>query len=333
MDETFILNTEDLNEFGFRILTGGIDLKSFKKNPVALWSHIRSGVWSDIKPVDKLPIGNWTEIKKTDGVLTAKLRMDEITDLDQAIVAKVKSGTIRAASIHIRILEWSDNPKHLLQGQRRPTVTKSIMKEGSLVDIPGNAGCVKLSYKGIEIELTGGKDDEEKLNSILPIIQQKNSKMEVLKKHLKLGAEASEADILAAITKLENRNVQLSAKLKEVEDKVAEQAELSAKDKATALVQSAIDQKKITESQKASWEQLALDSYDSAKTALDAMKGFTSLSAQLKPGDKSNTNLDDKAKYDQNWEKGKGQLKAWLNDNPEEFKRCYLAYFGAEYAD
>lgn len=328
MDE-FILNTDGLNEYGFRILTKGIDLKDFRKNPIALWNHIRSGGWADGAPINKLPIGNWTDIKKTDEILTAKLRMDEITELDRAIVAKIKSGTIRAASIHIKVLEWSDNPKHLLQGQRRPTVTKSIMKEGSPVDLPGNASCVKLSYRGIEVVLTGDKDDEEKLNSILPIIKLKSPKMEVLKKHLKLGAEASEADILAAITKLENNNAQLQTKLNAAEEKAVEQEKLSAKDKAKSLVDSAISAKKITESQRPAWESLALNDFDSAKSALDGMTGFKSLSSNLEKDGKSNTNLDDKAKYDQNWKDGK--LKLWLKENPEEFKKCYLAYYGAAY--
>lgn len=335
MDE-FILNTDDLNEYGFRILTSGIQIEKYQKNPVALLGHIRMSDWNTPKPEDKLPIGNFLELKKLPNNLTAKLRMDDITALDKAVKAKIASGTLRAASIHIKILEWSEDPAMLVQGQTRPTVTKCELLEASVVDIPGNGYCVKLSYGDKEVILTGNPkgEDKEKLDSILPIIQLKQKDEQPMKTvilQLKLKENASEAEVLAAVTHLENEKLNLQNKVTELEKKVAETEKSAADTKAKSLVQLAIDQKKITESQRASWEQLALSNYDSAKAALDSMQVYVSLASQVQTGSKTPMDLDDKALYDKNWKEGK--LEAWLSSNPDEFKRCYKAYFNAEYKD
>ncbi len=37
-----ILTGENINRYGFRVLTDGIDLTQYDKNPLMLWMHIRA---------------------------------------------------------------------------------------------------------------------------------------------------------------------------------------------------------------------------------------------------------------------------------------------------
>lgn len=41
MAKDFIINTSGLNSYGTRVLTPGIDLAQFKRNPVLLYMHTR----------------------------------------------------------------------------------------------------------------------------------------------------------------------------------------------------------------------------------------------------------------------------------------------------
>ena len=316
----FIINTDDLNSYGYRILTSGIQTTFFEGNPIALFNHRRSHYGG----VNALPIGNWENLKRGSKQMSAELRVDEVTDMDKAVKAKIESGTLRATSIGIRILEWSEDSAFLVKGQTRPTVTKCELMEVSVVDIPANGYCIKLSYGDKTVTLTGAEDDIEALDSILPII--KNHNMKLVSKHLQLGDGASEADIIAHISTLQNQKTQLANEVKELQQKLKDVEEHSAKSKADSLVQSAIEQKKITESQRGTWESLALNDYDSAKAALGSMKGFTSLSSQVNEPNGNTADLDDKAKYDAKWKEGK--LSYWKEQNPEEFERCQKAYFG-----
>lgn len=323
----FILNTDDLNAYGYRILTSGIQVERFLKNPVALYDHTRS--WGG--NINRLPIGNWENLEKGTKQMTAELRMDEVTDMDKAVKAKVDSGTLRTTSIGIHILEWSDDPKLLVQGQTRPTVTKCILLEASVTDIPANGNCIKLSYGDKTVILNNEEDYLEALDSILPTIklnQEMNLGLKSLTKYLGLEDTANEADVLAHISTLQNSNATLSAKVTELEEKLKVVEQESTENKAKDLVQLAIEKKKITESQRGTWESLAMNDYDNAKAALANMKGFTSLSSQIDEPDESTANLDDKAKYEKNWKEGK--LSLWEQQNPEEFKRCQSAFFSTK---
>lgn len=56
MAYTFLLSDETINSYGTRVLTAGIRLENFLKNPIMLWNHTRA--WSD-KEDQILPIGRW----------------------------------------------------------------------------------------------------------------------------------------------------------------------------------------------------------------------------------------------------------------------------------
>lgn len=46
---TFVISDESLNDQDFRVMTNGIDLTQFKKNPLMLWMHKRPNRWNSLK--------------------------------------------------------------------------------------------------------------------------------------------------------------------------------------------------------------------------------------------------------------------------------------------
>ena len=128
------VHDESLNTYGFWLLTAGGSLVNFKKNPLCLWNHTFG--WTDKTDV-MLPIGIWKNIEvKSDG----SIEMDDELDEEDAFALKIKKKVdkkhLRATSIGVTILEWSEDPKYLKAGQTRPTVVKWKLREVSIVDIP-----------------------------------------------------------------------------------------------------------------------------------------------------------------------------------------------------
>lgn len=320
---TFILSDGSINKSGSRILTEGIDLREFKKNPVMLYNHHRSSNWD--QPL-LLPIGRWVNIRIEGDKLLADAQFDMDDDFAAKVAGKVKKKILNAASVGVRILQVSTEPKYLLKGQTRATITKSRMMECSIVDIPGNGNALRLSYDfdGEVLELNGaGK--KENLNKIVPLINTKKTEMKTIFNFFKLGAEASEADVLAAVTMLKNKNSEYETQIASLTQEIETLKGAEQKGKCLRLVDKAIADKKITESERENWMQLAESNYEHAEKALGNMKGFTSLSSQIESSTTADTTLSDADKYEKKWQAG--ELEAWEKANKEEYQRCQDAYF------
>lgn len=145
MPKKFILSEESVNDRGYRILTGGIDLERFKKNPVMLWMHRRDDGWGINQA---LPIGIWENIQLEGGTLTATPKFDENDKFAQLIQSKVENDLIRGCSIGVNPVEFSTDKKHLVKGQTRATITKCEIYEASIVDMPSNKHTVRLFSTG-----------------------------------------------------------------------------------------------------------------------------------------------------------------------------------------
>ena len=50
---TFVLTDESVNSYGYRVLTSGIKMEQFLKNPVMLYSHDNN----------RMPIGTWENVR------------------------------------------------------------------------------------------------------------------------------------------------------------------------------------------------------------------------------------------------------------------------------
>lgn len=150
MQTSFILSDETINERGYRILTSGIDLERFQKNPIMLWMHRRDDGY-DFSQV--LPIGKWDNVRVEDGKLMADPVFDQKDNFAKLIQYKVEQGIVKGASIGIRTVEISDDPKFIEKGQTRSTVTKCELYEASIVDIPANKNTVQLFSDGASNEI------------------------------------------------------------------------------------------------------------------------------------------------------------------------------------
>ena len=152
--KTFVLSDESINSYGFRVLTAGINLERFKKNPVMLWNHTRS--WSDKEDVI-LPIGRWENLRVEDGKLLGDTCFDMDDPFAVKIANKVEKGFVKTCSVGIQEIELSEMPEHIFPGQTRKTVIRSILWEVSLTDMPSNANAVSLyDSNGNIIELSSG---------------------------------------------------------------------------------------------------------------------------------------------------------------------------------
>lgn len=151
-----VLSDESINCYGYRVLTSGIDLSAFRKNPLLLWAHFRdegSARWCNY-----LPIGHWEDIEVKDGVLSACPVFDCTDELSQTICDKYEAGTLSASSIGFRIKATSSEKQHLLPGQTRETVTKCELIEASIVDIPANKNACRLYDRSTSALLAAGAE-------------------------------------------------------------------------------------------------------------------------------------------------------------------------------
>ena len=151
-----ILSDSSLNRYGYRVLTSGMLLEAFKKNPVMLYMHFRdegSPIWGETKA-----IGHWEDIQLEGDVLSAIPVFDKVDQLSKDIAAKYEAGTYNAASVGIRIIATSANKDLLVPGQTRETVTESELMEASIVDIPANSNAVRLYDRSTSVLLAAGMD-------------------------------------------------------------------------------------------------------------------------------------------------------------------------------
>ena len=150
-----ILSDSSLNRYGFRVLTAGLLLEAFLKNPIMLYGHFRdegTPLWCDYKP-----IGYWDDIKIEGDELSAIPVFDKVDDLSKTIAAKYEAGTLRSASIGFRILATSSEKEYLLPAQTRETVIKAEVMEASIVDIPANSNAVRLYDRTSSVLLAADK--------------------------------------------------------------------------------------------------------------------------------------------------------------------------------
>lgn len=161
-EKKFILSDESLNTYGFRVLTEGIDLTDFERNPLMFFGHNTYG----------LPIGKWVDIQKKDGQLTATAIFDEQDEMGKRVADKVAQGFLNAVSIGFDITETSTESPFILQGQTRPTITKSKLNEASIVSFPANRNAYRLSSGAKTIALSASLED---LSGLLPLMQSSNS--------------------------------------------------------------------------------------------------------------------------------------------------------------
>lgn len=213
MKHKFIINDENIvNEYGYRVMTDGIDTVQFMRNPVVLFIHERGFAKSN-GPEGHEVIGRVVALEKKDGQLIAEIEFDVEDDFAKKIAGKVDRGYIRMASIYADVIETSIDADDILPGQIFETVMTSKLVEVSIVDIGGNDNALKLSREGKRIKLKRLKSKPE-INSDMD--------MKSIALALGMGAETKPETVLGKVNELklakeqaEAENVQLKAQIKE----------------------------------------------------------------------------------------------------------------------
>lgn len=211
----FIVNTENVNSYGYRILTEGIDTEQYMRNPVVLYGHNRRLY----DPKGDEVIGRTVNLRKEDGKLIATVEFDEKDEFAQKIAGKVERGFIKMVSLSADILATSSDEEYLLKGQTLETVTKCKMVELSIVDIGANDDALRLSRNGKPAQL----------NRIKSNINKKDMELKTIALALGMKQDADEAAVLQRVQemqlakdKAEKKVVELQKYIDEVEQSEAE---------------------------------------------------------------------------------------------------------------
>jgi hypothetical protein len=346
-----IISDESINMYGFRVLTAGIDLTAFEKNPVMLYDHARRKDYEQSTKDIILPIGKWNKLRKEGGKLIGEPEFDIEDSFAKEVARKFEKGYLNAASLNFGFdrIEWSEDPALMLPGQTGPTIVKCMLREISITDIPGNYNSVKLSAQDKEISLNG-KSTPEEIQAFFSqsITTKTESTMKKViaalnaSKLCTLNDSASE-DLVAS--GVETLTGQLSAKdqiiaqkdaeIKRLNDAAQEREAKALSDKAVALVEGALSARKIVATQKDNLVKLASASeegYTNTKQFIDSLKPFESVNSQLRAtggdgGAPVKTSLS--AEFEKHANEGTlEQLKA---ENFEHFKEVYKAGTGKDY--
>ena len=210
---TFIVNTENVNEYGYRILTDGIDIEQYEKNPIVLYGHRRA-----LDDPSKV-IGR-AKLRKENNILYADVEFDLESEFAKEVAGKVERDYIRMCSLYADIIESTIDSEYLLPNQKYETILKCKMIELSIVDVGGNDEALKLSRNGAPIKL-------RKVNNENQIDQNMDKKFIALA--MGLPTDASDNQITEGIAKLQkdkkdadDRATKAEAELNKIKDAEAE---------------------------------------------------------------------------------------------------------------
>ena len=318
---SYVLSDSSVNEYGFRLLTSGYQIESFRKNPIGYYMHRREdGIvlkWEDLHIEDDKLVGT--------PVINLSHPRGEQT-LDEA-----EHGFLNAASVgHIVVLEYSTDKEQMLPGQTGPTITKWYNKECSLVDIPGNCNALTRLYDANENELNLADFSPAKMPIVFP------SLYDNLCKALNLEGAAGEDTLLETVTNLaaeHNRvkaeNLGLREEQKLLAAHLAEMTASHAQQETDGLLNRALEDRRITVELKGRLAQDYAGNAPALKALLAAMPAYRSIAEQLNNKTQSDSDAlwewDD---YEKNDPAG-NKLKALRANDPGRYKELFDKKFAA----
>ncbi|AUX17360.1 HK97 family phage prohead protease [Flavobacterium columnare] len=145
MPKPFVFNDQNqANSYGFRILTEGISLKRFNKNPIMLNQH-----WNSTSNV----LGKWENVKVEKDLLLGEPVFDVADEEALKVSGKVDRGFINSCSMGITFKR-----EDLKIIGTELIMEKCELYECSIVAVPSNANSIRLYAENGELL----KDDEVK---------------------------------------------------------------------------------------------------------------------------------------------------------------------------
>lgn len=218
----YVVTSDALNCYGFRVITSGGDISKYGNNPILLWMHLRA---TGNTTNQILPLGNGIDLvfegSDNDTKLWCYLQFDDTDPFALQIANKYENGTLNMLSLGAKPLEWSDDPELMLPGQTGPTVTKWELVEISCVDIGGNPDAFGVQLYDADDNKINMSDftGESFVKLFNPLHKQNDDKKEPMKL-LQLSGPALTGIMLAL--KLEE-----TATETEVQKKVADMVQLA----------------------------------------------------------------------------------------------------------
>lgn len=279
---------------------------------------------------DAMPIGRIDNLRTDGDRLIGTPVFDQNDEFAKKIESKWENGFLRMASAGIEIIETSDAPEHLLQGQTRRTITRCRLEEVSIVDMGGNDEALQLyDRSGKVLKLAAGED-----NDALPLLapekkddpsgtapdgkadNQTNKLTQSMNKEilqlLGLSETATEQEAVGALRLL-----------KEKADKV-ETLQLAS---ITAVVDGAIAEKRITADKKEHFVNIGKAAgIDSLRTTLSLMQPVRKPTEVIHQTDAPR---DDEPKtYAKLSDVPANQLEKLREERPQDYERLYKAEYG-----
>lgn len=324
-----IISTSRLNSYGSRVITAGIDITQYEKNPVLLWMHRRS--FSSNSP---LPIGRVENLRFDGDALKGTPVFDEKDPFAKQIADKWEGGFLKMCSAGLDIVETSVDPVHLLPGQTRATVLRCKLTEVSIVDIGSNDDALQLTNSGQLLTLASGEacealpllelnkpEKEDNANGEQPAASINNNKITMKKETLQLlglAEDATEEQVHSA--------VQL---LKQSADK-AQSMELAA---ITAAVDQAVKDKRITEAKRDHFIQLGKNvGVQQLNETLECMspasKPLDMINQQ--PGSNGAPAGAEHQTFAKLSEVPADKIESLKKEQPQEYARLYKAEYGID---
>ena len=329
MAKEMIISTSRLNSYGSRVITTGIDITQYEKNPVLLWMHRRS--FSSNSP---LPIGRVENLRFDGDALKGTPVFDEKDPFAKQIADKWEGGFLKMCSAGLDIVETSVDPVHLLPGQTRATVLRCKLTEVSIVDIGSNDDALQLTNSGQLLTLASGEagealpllelnkpEKEDNANGEQPAASINNNKITMKKETLQLLGLAENA------TEEQVHNaVQL---LKQSADK-AQSMELAA---ITSAVDQAIKEQRINEAKPDHFIQPAKNVgvqqlTETLECMVQASKPLDMINQQ--PGSNGAPAGAEHQNFAKLSEVPADKIETLKKEQPQEYARLYKAEYGID---
>ena len=328
----FTVHDDSVNTYGFRMLTDGVNLTEFEKNPVVLYNH---NDW-------ETPIGRADRVYKENGTIVAEIVFDTADPKAAEIAGKVERGFLRMASVGAwPPEEATDDALMKLDGQTGPTITRWTLREISICPIGANHNALAMYDRttGQRLDLTDASTivrlmdcAAETTNHII-----NNDMTKTVKGILNLQDSATDAEVVAAVEALqaakealaeENATLKAEAEQKEQERRNAQKAE------AATLVDAAIKDGRIEAGGRKAYLELFDKDFDNARSVLESIPQRVSVASRIETGkDTAGAELSDFA--GKTWDDldREGRLIELRDKNPELFREKFKARFGVEYKE
>lgn len=320
INKEYVLSDSTVNEYGFRLLTEGYQIDEFRKNPIGYYMHRRE---------DGVAL-KWDELRVENDRVVGVPVINLSNDRGEQTYDEAENGFLNAASVgHIVVLEYSTDPELMLPGQTGPTITKWYNKECSLVDIPGNCNSLTKLYDAQENEINLVDLHNEPL-----VIKKPAALLPDLYSVLSLADNADEQAVLAAVKhlalkaeELELDNNMLRNDRNNLRQQIDDINRTHAKYEVAALLDQALEDKKITLELKEKLSQDYAYNPEGLKNLISAMPAYRSIVENLKSAERDNAELQwNWDAYEANDPSGR-KLRELKANNPERYREIFNEKF------